>query len=223
MLLIDPLALFFILFPALAHLAQTGNFFLRGGWEQVPIHTRIEQPVPILARNVRDEPSKAFSVEANLGREPRLDQKVGIHAIAIELKAGIVEDKVNPTALEIEDRVAELVKIITEDVLFRRSQVFAARRLEFLDVFFGHLWSGKTGVVSELIGHTLMSKLRSVELPHKQTWVNSRNIRRIASAWFSPEGILWSVAKRVESSNTACDERENVSHFWRKKTSLGRG
>lgn len=78
-----------------------------------------------------------------------------------------------------------------------------------------------------------MRRERSVELPQRQTirvvrldrkrrqgedepWVSSRNIRRSASSFSESERLsefLKGSAKRVESSKTASEEREKVSHY----------
>lgn len=74
---IDPLSFALVLLPALAHLSQRGNLIIVGVREQRAVGHGIEEPVPVLARHVRDEPSKALAVEVNLVCNAALDQPVG--------------------------------------------------------------------------------------------------------------------------------------------------
>ena len=83
------------------------------------IDHRVQEPVPILPRHVRDEPRVLLSVEPDLLGEPTLDQEIGcvsepqtsvtdidgslakaltIDEITVELKTGIIEDKVNSSS-----------------------------------------------------------------------------------------------------------------------------
>ena len=45
--------------------------------EELAVDHRVEEPLPVLARHVRDKPRKALAVEAHLRRKPRLDEVVG--------------------------------------------------------------------------------------------------------------------------------------------------
>ncbi len=47
----------------------------------------------------RDEPGKAFAVEVDLVGNARLDEPVGVDAVAVQLEAGVVEHKVDASAL----------------------------------------------------------------------------------------------------------------------------
>lgn len=54
-----------------------GLFFLVGGFgKQMTIDHRVQQPVPILLRHIRDEPRVSLTMESNLIDEPTLNEEV---------------------------------------------------------------------------------------------------------------------------------------------------
>ena len=62
-----------------------------------------------------------------------------VNHIAVELEAGVVEDKVNSTAIQTPNEIPKLLDVVTENVLLSRSESVTAGRLELLDVLLGHL------------------------------------------------------------------------------------
>ena len=138
-LLVHPLALFFVLLPALAECAQGLDFLVGGAIEEVAVRHGVEEPTPVLARDVGDEPGDALAVEVHFARDAGLDEPVGVDAVAVQLKAGVVEHKVDAAAAHVADQVPQAAQIVAEDVLLGRCEVLAARRLDLLDVFLGHV------------------------------------------------------------------------------------
>lgn len=77
MLLVHPLALLLVVLPAPTQLTQRSQLGIRAGREQGTVQHRVEKPVPVLARNVRDEPGEALAVEVDLTSNARLDKPIG--------------------------------------------------------------------------------------------------------------------------------------------------
>ena len=70
------------------------------------------------------------------------DIKRTINAIAVQLKASIVENKVNtPTSLvtEILDSIPQLMEVVSENVLLGCGKMFAASGLKRFNLFLSHI------------------------------------------------------------------------------------
>lgn len=78
-------------------------------------------------------------MENDLLAGSRLDEPVGVDKIAVKLKTGIVENKVNTPALEVGDVVGQLVQVVSKNVLFSVGEVLATSGLKLLDVLLGHV------------------------------------------------------------------------------------
>ena len=98
-------------------------------------------------------------METNLLRQATLNEEVGcshdsdgcviacdiirtINAIAIQLEASIIENKINaPASLvtEILDGVPKLMEVVPKDVFLGCSEVIAASGLKGFDLFLGHI------------------------------------------------------------------------------------
>lgn len=106
------------------------------------IDNRVQQPIPILPRDIAHEPGEPLAVEDDLFRQSTLDQIVGVDAIAIELESGVIQDEIDATAglsAQRGDGFPELFEIVSEDVLFSGGEMFTTGGLEISDVFLGHV------------------------------------------------------------------------------------
>lgn len=56
----------------------------------VPLFGYGDLPVPILSRDIRDEPRQPFAVEYDVITNAALDQPVGIDEVAVEFETGVV-------------------------------------------------------------------------------------------------------------------------------------
>lgn len=137
--LVLPLALLFILLPSVTQRSERVHLLVRGFGEELTVHTRVEDPVPVELGDIGNEPGDLLSVENDLGTDARLDEPVGIDHVAVELETGIVKDKVDSTALDGQDVVGQLVKVVSENVLLRRGEMVSSGRLKLFDVFLGHV------------------------------------------------------------------------------------
>lgn len=63
--------------PAFAKAAKRVHFLLGCLWEEVGVVECIEEPVPILLRDIGHEPWEALAVEADLRSQTTLNEKVG--------------------------------------------------------------------------------------------------------------------------------------------------
>lgn len=63
--------------PSHPQFLQRPQFLIAHFLKELPINHRIQQPIPILPRDVRNKPRVAFAVEPDLLRQPALDQEVG--------------------------------------------------------------------------------------------------------------------------------------------------
>ena len=81
-----------------------------------------------------------------------LDQEVGIHAIAVQFEASIIENKVDPASCllaQFFDSIPKLREVIAEDIFFCCSKVVSACRLEGFDLLLGHVYKeGQIGGVA---------------------------------------------------------------------------
>jgi hypothetical protein len=90
--------------------------------------------------------------------ETALDEPVGVDAVAVELKAGVVEDKVHAAAL--------LGSVTEEDIKKLQStggDHLAATEQNILGNDLGKVWE-----LAQKVTLTLMRRDKSVELPHRQ-------------------------------------------------------
>ena len=98
-------------------------------------------------------------METNLLRQATLNEEVGcsrnsddcitacnvirtINAITVQLKASIIEYKVNASAslvTEIPDSLPQLAEVVPKNVLLSRSEVITASGLKRFDLFLGHI------------------------------------------------------------------------------------
>lgn len=168
-LLVNPLSLLDVLFPAETHDLERRELVVGSIGEEMTVDHRVQEPVEIHARDIGNEPSETLrdrnelgvrswnqaagrktershlSVETNLGAESTLDQPIGVDAITVEFETGIVEDEIHTTALCLStelvrgDVLPDLLEVISENVLLSRSEVISSGRLETLDVLFAHL------------------------------------------------------------------------------------
>lgn len=76
MLLIHPFTLLLILFPSPSQPLQALLLLLTNLGEKLAIHHDVQQPFPVLLRDVADEPWISLSVETYLRRETRLNEEV---------------------------------------------------------------------------------------------------------------------------------------------------
>jgi len=159
-------------------------------------------------------------VEDDLVADPALDEPVGVDHVAVELEAGIVENKVNSAVLDLEHVLGELGEVVAENILLGCGKVVTASRLELLDVLLGHVdEQGKVGrVTPQADWYQLVAPASRADSPWESSWKMSLFFsRRASSDRLASAG--WGAENRIDSSNTACEDREKVSHFWRKKTS----
>lgn len=114
----------------------------------------------------------------------RLNQPVGVDAIAVEFETSVIEDEIHATSflsseLLGRDVFPDLLEVVSENILFRSSKVFSSSRLKTFDIFLTHLHNhDETDSVQSkfktlwLKGKgklTLMRRDRSVEFPQRQT------------------------------------------------------
>jgi len=151
--------------PPQTELLERPELLIGGCVEQMTIDHRVQQPVPVLPRHVRDEPRVLLSVEPYLLRKAALNQEVGytsqkftlatsttslmvpievltIDEVTVELETGIVEDKIDSSSaltLECFHGLPQLGEAIVEDVFLGASELFTAGSLQFLNLFLGHV------------------------------------------------------------------------------------
>jgi hypothetical protein len=150
--------------PPQTELLERPELLIAGRVEQMTIDHRVQEPVPVLPRHVRDEPRVLLSVEPDLLGKAALDQEIGyalppgmlatntdlvitskvltIDEVAVELETGIVEDKVDPSStliLEFLSRSPTIGEVVVENVLLGPSELFAAGSLQPLDLLLGHV------------------------------------------------------------------------------------
>jgi hypothetical protein len=95
MLFVDPSTARHVTLPPPTHDPETLLLLLRHSLhllEQVAVDHRVEEPLEVLRRDIRDEPCEALAVEVDRRRETGLDEPVGVEAVAVELESGVVED-----------------------------------------------------------------------------------------------------------------------------------
>jgi len=141
-LFVHPFAFCFVLLPPATKPPQRLFLVIGSFGEQLAINQGVEQPLPVFLRNIGHKPSKAFSVEANLLRKAALDEKIGVHAIAIQLKSSIIKHKVDSTArllTELFRALPKLVEVITKNIFLGGSEMVTPGGLEGLYLFLGHV------------------------------------------------------------------------------------
>ena len=63
--------------PPQTELLKRPELIIGGRVEQMSVDHRVQEPVPILLRHVRNEPRVLLSVEPDLLRQAALDQEIG--------------------------------------------------------------------------------------------------------------------------------------------------
>ena len=76
-LLVDPFALRHVRLPARAHDFEALSLGFGCVGEELAVYHGVEEPFPVLAGDVGDEPGEALAVEADLVGEAGLDEVVG--------------------------------------------------------------------------------------------------------------------------------------------------
>ena len=158
--LINPLALCNILLPSLSHLLERCHLIVRVASEEVSIVRDLENPVKVLASDIRDElrlssiqsalnnnyawrrsahPGKSLSVEADLLADSTRDQEVGIDHVAVQLESGVIEDKIDSSIFHLGNNIPKCVHVVSENVGLGGSEVLSSGRLESLDVLLRHV------------------------------------------------------------------------------------
>ena len=137
---------------------------IAGGGEQMAIYHRVQEPVPVFPRHIGDEPRVLLPVEPNLLGKAALDQEIGcvlrpctsatntnfvvtvkvltIDEVTVELKTGIVKDKVDTSsslALEFFHSLPQFGKAVVEDILLGPGEMFTVCGLQLLDLLLGHI------------------------------------------------------------------------------------
>ena len=150
--------------PPQTKLLERPELLITGRVEQMSVDHRVQEPVPVLPRHVRDEPRILLSVEPDFPGKAALDQEIGytlqpcalvtntdlvvtvnvltIDKIAVEFETGVVKDKVDPSStltLEFFHGLPQLGESVVKDVLLGPSELVAAGSLQLLDLFLGHV------------------------------------------------------------------------------------
>lgn len=137
--LVLPFSFLLVLLPPETERPERVHLGIAGIREELTVGTAVEEPVPVLLGDIRDEPGNLLAVEDDLRACTRLDEPVGIDQITVQLETGIVENKVDSTVLDGHGVIGELVKVVSKNVLLGRSEMFTTGRLELLDVLLGHV------------------------------------------------------------------------------------
>jgi len=163
-LFIDPFSLLDVLFPSESHSLEGSDLIVGSFREEMSVNHRVQEPVEILASDIRNEPSETLqqrsavsdvargretvethlSVETNLTAESRLDQPIGVNAIAVKFETSVIENEIHTTSLlssELlgSDVFPNFVEIVSENVLLSSGEMVTSGRLKTFDIFFAHL------------------------------------------------------------------------------------